>query len=57
LNLFLKDVVWNGSSDYRNLLLADYMYVNDRLASFYGMNTNDTDDFVKVKLDRSSVQE
>src|SRR3989475_5966167 len=27
------------------------MYVNDRLASFYGMNTNGTDDFVKVKLD------
>src|SRR2546423_787934 len=51
LNLFLKDVVWSGSSDYRNLLLADYMYVNDRLASFYGLNTNGTDDFVKVKLD------
>ena len=51
LNLFLNDVVWKGSSDYRNLLLADYMYVNDRLAEFYGMNTNETDDFVKVKLD------
>ncbi|PYI80333.1 MAG: hypothetical protein DME26_21790, partial [Verrucomicrobia bacterium] len=32
LNLFLEDAVWNGASDYRQLLLADYLYVNDRLA-------------------------
>ena len=51
LNLFLEDVVWNGASDYRNLLLADYLFVNDRLAKFYGMQTNVSDDFVKVNLD------
>jgi hypothetical protein len=36
LNLFLEDAVWNGSSDFRTLLLADYLFVNDRLATFYG---------------------
>ena len=51
LNLFLEDAVWSGSSDYRQLLLADYLFVNNRLAQFYGLNTNDTDDFVKVKFD------
>ncbi|HTD65617.1 MAG TPA: DUF1592 domain-containing protein [Candidatus Limnocylindria bacterium] len=51
LNVFLHDAVWSGSSDYRKLLLADYMFVNNRLAEFYGMSTNATDDFVKVKVD------
>src|SRR5262245_20972517 len=58
LNLFLEDAVWNGASDYRKLLLADYLYVNDRLARFYGVNTNATDDFVKVTFnpkERSGV--
>jgi excisionase family DNA binding protein len=32
LDVFLDDAVWNGSSDYRQLLLADYLYVNDRLS-------------------------
>src|SRR5262249_24810097 len=34
-----------------NLLLADYMFLNNRLAEFYGVTTNATDDFVKVKLE------
>ncbi len=50
LDVFLDDAVWNGSSDYRNLLLADYLYVNDRLAKFYGVTTN-TVDFVRVQFD------
>ena len=40
LDLFLEDTMWNGPSDYRNLLLADYLFVNNRLAEFYGLNTN-----------------
>ncbi len=51
LNLFLEDVVWSNSSDYRRLLLEDDLFVNNRLAGFYGVNTNATDDFVKVSLD------
>lgn len=54
LNLFLEDAVWNGSSDYRKLLLADYLFLNDRLAKFYGVDipqSGTTDDFVKVTFD------
>ena len=40
LDLFLEETTWNGSSDYRQLLLADYLYVNNRLAEYYGLNTN-----------------
>jgi hypothetical protein len=54
LNLFLEDAVWNGSSDYRSFLLADTLFLNNRLAGFYGVNLSQggtNDDFVKVKLD------
>ncbi|MEO5802027.1 MAG: DUF1592 domain-containing protein [Verrucomicrobiota bacterium] len=51
LDIFLEDTVWNGASDYRKLLLADYLFLNNRLAEFYGMNTNAADDFVKVNVD------
>lgn len=40
LNIFLEDTVWNGPSDQRALLLADYVFLNNRLASFYGVTTN-----------------
>src|SRR2546427_5496227 len=49
LDVFLEDAVWNGN--YRQLLLADYLYVNDRLAKFYGVETNAAGDFVKVEFD------
>jgi len=51
LNLFLEDAIWNGKSDYRDLLLSDSLFVNDRLAKFYGVKTDTQEDFVKVKLD------
>ena len=51
LNIFLDEVVWQDDSDYRQLLLADYLYVNHRLAKFYGLKTEAVDDFVKVTLD------
>ena len=53
LNLFLEDTVWNGTSDEHTLLFADYVFLNNRLAGFYGVATNATDDFVKVTLDPS----
>ena len=58
LDLFLDEAAWSGASSYRELLLADYLYVNDRLAKFYGVNTAATNDFVKVALgsrERSGV--
>src|SRR5205085_9370861 len=33
------------------LLLADYLFINNRLAQFYGVRTNATDNFVKASLD------
>ncbi|HSQ54109.1 MAG TPA: DUF1592 domain-containing protein, partial [Gemmata sp.] len=35
LELFLNDVVWSGSSDFRKLFLADEAFLNGRLAEFY----------------------
>ena len=67
LNVFLEDTVWNGASDYRTLLLADQVFLNERLAEFYGAASNrleayatasgtnaaplDPDDFIKVRFD------
>lgn len=51
LDLFLDDVVWSESSDYRRLLLEDDLFLNSRLAAFYGVNAPTNDDFAKVSLD------
>ena len=51
LELFLEEAVWSGSSDYRRLLLASDLYVNERLAQFYGVKGVTSDEFVKVALD------
>ncbi len=37
LDLFLDDVVWSETSDFRQLLLSDAVYFNGRLAKFYGV--------------------
>jgi hypothetical protein len=50
LNLFVDDIMWSDSSDYRTLLLADYLFLNNRLAEFYGVSTNATDEFGKTVL-------
>jgi Protein of unknown function (DUF1592)/Protein of unknown function (DUF1588)/PA14 domain/Protein of unknown function (DUF1595)/Cytochrome C oxidase, cbb3-type, subunit III len=51
LNLFLEQTVWKGSSDYRQLLQADYLFLNGRLAAFYGVSTNLDEDFTRVSFD------
>ena len=51
LNLFLDDVVWSDSSDYRRLLLEDDLFVNNRLAEFYRVATNAPDEFVRAALE------
>jgi hypothetical protein len=49
LQRFLDHVVWEGPGDYRQLLLADYLFLNDRLAGFYGLTRPPGgEDFVKV---------
>ncbi|MDA1275994.1 MAG: DUF1592 domain-containing protein [Verrucomicrobia bacterium] len=38
LNLFLEQVVWSEESDYRQLLLADYLILNEHLRGLYESN-------------------
>ena len=35
LDLFIEDVVWSETSDYRRLFTEDKIYLNDRLAKLY----------------------
>jgi hypothetical protein len=51
LELFLDDIVWRQSSDFRQLLLSDEYFINPRLAAFYGIDPPPMGDFVKMKLD------
>ena len=56
MDTFVEQVVWIDRSDYRELLLADYLYLNERLASFYGLKRQSVDGpngFVKVDCDPS----
>jgi hypothetical protein len=39
LDLFLEDVVWSESSDYRRLFTEDKIYLNERLAKLYQAKT------------------
>jgi hypothetical protein len=50
LELFLDDVVWGDASDFRQLLLADTLYLNGRLARFYGADLPADAPFQKVAL-------
>ena len=52
LKLFLDDVVWKDErSDYRELLLADYLYLNPRLAKLYGNAPVDGSGFRRVSME------
>lgn len=51
LDLFLEDVAWGETSDFRQLLLADQLFVNGRLARFYGVELPENAPFQKVALD------
>ena len=51
LELFLDDVVWSASSDFRQLLLTDETYLNGRLAKFYGVDLPPDAGFKKVKFE------
>ncbi len=51
LELFLENVTWSEKSDYRELLTADYLYLNGRLAKFYGADLPADAGFKQVKVD------
>jgi len=50
LDLFLDDVIWSDDSDFRQLLLADTLYLNGRLSKFYGGGLPADAPFQKVSL-------
>jgi hypothetical protein len=51
LEMFIHQIVWSAASDYRQLLLADYLFLNERLSKFYGFGSVKSDRFVKVPVD------
>jgi hypothetical protein len=51
LDLFLDDVVWSEKSDFRELLTADWLFLNGRLAKLYRPDVSADAPFVKAALD------
>lgn len=47
---FVDEVVWSDQSDYRQLIQADYLWLNERLGKFYGKEVNG-DGFQRVTFD------
>jgi hypothetical protein len=52
LDLFLEDVIGSDGADFRQLLRADYVYLNGRLAPLYGTDLSGDAPFQKVYLDQ-----
>jgi hypothetical protein len=50
LDLFLEETMWSNKSDYRQLLLAEHVYLNGRLAKLYGGDLPSDAPFQKVTL-------
>jgi len=51
LELFLEDAAWGQRSDLRQVLTAEGVYLNGRLAKFYGIELPEDAPFRKVELD------
>jgi Protein of unknown function (DUF1592)/Protein of unknown function (DUF1588)/PA14 domain/Protein of unknown function (DUF1595)/Cytochrome C oxidase, cbb3-type, subunit III len=52
LDLFLEDVISSEAADFRQLLRADFVYLNGRLSQFYGADLSAGAPFKKVYLDQ-----
>ncbi|AMV36659.1 DUF1592 domain-containing protein [Planctomyces sp. SH-PL62] len=50
LEMFLEEVAWSEGSDFRRFLAGDELYLNGRLAQFYGASLPADAPFQKVKL-------
>ncbi len=51
LDLFLDDVLWGERPDFRSLLLSDTLYMNRRMADFYGAHLAGGADFEPVAFE------
>ena len=60
LDMFLDDVVWSPKSDFRELFLAQHLYVNSQIAKFYGfddlenVDQAEKSDFFRIEADPSN---
>ena len=52
MNIFLEDVFWSDRSDFKELFLANYLYLNRDLSEMYG-ESNESNDFAKVEFSKS----
>ncbi len=50
LEMFIDETIWSPASDYRQLFLAEHLFLNGRLAAFYGGDLPPDAKFQKVKL-------
>ncbi|MEQ1852873.1 MAG: DUF1592 domain-containing protein, partial [Chthoniobacteraceae bacterium] len=48
--MFLEEVVWSDASDYRRLINADYLWLNERLGKYYGKAVKGAE-FQRVSFD------
>ena len=51
LDLFVEEIVWGKSADFKRLLTSDEILLNGRLAKLYGAELPADAGFTKVKLD------
>ena len=51
LELFLDEVLTSDASDFRSLLLSEELYLNGRLARFYGLDLPEDAAFQRASLD------
>lgn len=51
LMTFIDDVIWSGSSDYRELVGADYLWMNESLAKYYGKEFKEGGEYQRVAFD------
>ncbi|PHS16929.1 MAG: hypothetical protein COA78_03495 [Blastopirellula sp.] len=52
LDLFLDEVVWEGDADFRRLMDADYIYMNDHLSTIYDIELPEGTGFRKVAFEK-----
>ena len=54
LDLFVEDIVWKRSGDFRELLTSDQVYLNGRLAAVYGADLPADAPFQAVSLPKQA---
>ncbi len=51
LDLLLEDVISSEHADFRQFLLSDSLYANERVAKFYGLDFADGSGFERIAID------